>query len=125
MQPVLDRQRFQSRLDLGWHLAGRALLRPHALQGLSPGYRAAAWFEVSGARRKLETNPGLYMQLLQSNQHSTNSDTKTIEKDLSRTFEKHEMLKTRASQAALRRVLTAYCWKNSSVGYCQVCVLTV
>lgn len=43
--------------------------------------------------------------------------------DLSRTFPGHPWLDTKERHAALRRVLVAYSFRDSDVGYCQVCVL--
>lgn len=41
-------------------------------------------------------------------------------KDLPRTFAGHPWLETKEAQASLRRVLVAYSFRDSAVGYCQV-----
>lgn len=44
-----------------------------------------------------------------------------IEKDLPRTFPGHPLMHA-SGRGALRRILAAYALRNSSVGYCQVCL---
>lgn len=45
--------------------------------------------------------------------------------DLPRTFPGHPWLDTKEGHAALRRVLVGYSFRDSDVGYCQVCLVSV
>jgi len=45
--------------------------------------------------------------------------TEQIEKDLLRTFPGHPLCSDPSGIDTLRRVLTAYSWSNSFIGYCQ------
>lgn len=45
--------------------------------------------------------------------------------DLPRTFPGHPWLDTPEGHASLRRVLAGYSFRDSDVGYCQVCINTL
>lgn len=50
----------------------------------------------------------------------TSSVSSVCMQDLPRTFPCHPWLDTPEGQASLRRVLVAYSFRDSDVGYCQV-----
>lgn len=46
--------------------------------------------------------------------------TISVQQDLHRTFPSHPKMDTQEGRQALRRILVAYSWRDSRVGYCQV-----
>ncbi|CAN4096211.1 unnamed protein product [Withania somnifera] len=79
-------------------------------KGIPPVLRPKVWLSLSGAAKKKSTAPYSYYQDL----------TKAVQdKDLPRTFPGHAWLDTAEGHAALRRVLVAYSYHDSDVGYCQ------
>eukprot|EP01043_Picozoa_sp_COSAG02_P029644 COSAG02_NODE_1855_length_10650_cov_4.154677_6_plen_546_part_00 len=102
-----------------------------ARKGIPPEQRGRIWLGVSGGRDRLEKSlegrgerryedykddatllPGEDRAKLDKAKHE-------IEKDLKRTFPKHETLSTEEAQQKLRSVLTAYARRNPRVGYVQ------
>ncbi len=102
-----------------------------ARKGIPPEHRGRIWLGVSGGRDRLEKSlegrgerryedykddstllPGEDRAKLDKAKHE-------IEKDLKRTFPKHETLSTEEAQQKLRSVLTAYARRNPRVGYVQ------
>lgn len=64
-------------------------------------------------------NPGLYDKLIEETKDRTNAATDEIEKDLHRSLPEYSAYQSDEGIATLRRVLTAYSFKNPEVGYCQ------
>lgn len=60
-----------------------------------------------------------YSTLLKANAGRTSKALEEIEKDVNRSFPAHPLYHTTQGISALRNVLTAYSWRNPSVGYCQ------
>ncbi len=120
VRKAAERQRALMKLeDMNWHVPrDRKELKKHTRKGVSVGYRAEVWMNACGAKRKMEQQRGLYRRLLDEHRDST-ADTIQIEKDLLRTFGTHQAYRAGECVVSLRRVLTAYAWKNSSIGYCQ------
>ncbi|KAL0291709.1 UNVERIFIED_CONTAM: TBC1 domain family member 2B [Sesamum radiatum] len=89
-------------------------------KGIPPNLRPKVWFTLSGAAKKKSTVPdSYYNDLTSAVEDKVTSATKQIDHDLPRTFPGHPWLDTPEGHAALRRVLVAYSFRDSDVGYCQ------
>ncbi|KAG8364471.1 hypothetical protein BUALT_Bualt18G0000800 [Buddleja alternifolia] len=89
-------------------------------KGIPPNLRPKVWFSLSGAAKKKSTVPDSYYDdLTRAIEDKVTSATKQIDHDLPRTFPSHPWLDTPEGHAALRRVLVAYSFRDSDVGYCQ------
>ncbi|KAK4363256.1 hypothetical protein RND71_018497 [Anisodus tanguticus] len=89
-------------------------------KGIPPVLRPKVWFSLSGAAKKKSTVPESYYQdLTMAVVDMVTPATKQIDHDLPRTFPGHSWLDTPDGHAALRRVLVAYSFRDSDVGYCQ------
>ncbi|PNY07534.1 TBC1 domain family member 2A-like protein [Trifolium pratense] len=78
------------------------------------------WFSLSGAAKKKSTVPhSYYDDLTKAVEGKVTPATGQIDLDLPRTFPGHPWLDTPEGHAALRRVLVAYSFRDSDVGYCQ------
>ncbi|GAM25043.1 hypothetical protein SAMD00019534_082180 [Acytostelium subglobosum LB1] len=92
----------------------------HLIQiGVPDPYRGHIWSFCSGACFMWEKERGYYEQILRENKDNTSTATEEIEKDVRRTFAHHPYFKNEDGIDALRRVLTAYSWRNPTIGYCQ------
>lgn len=89
-------------------------------KGIPPVLRPKVWFSLSGAAKKKSTVPESYYQdLTMAVEDRDTPATKQIDHDLPRTFPGHPWLDNPEGHAALRRVLVAYSFRDSDVGYCQ------
>ena len=88
--------------------------------GLPNRLRGELWETLSGSLYLRFENPGLYEQILKDNAGKVTTSTEEIEKDLNRSLPEYSAYQTEKGISALRRVLTAYSWKNPELGYCQV-----
>ncbi|KAJ6096252.1 hypothetical protein N7486_006998 [Penicillium sp. IBT 16267x] len=105
-------------------------------KGIPSEYRGAAWFWYAGGWELLNSNVGLYDQLVAKVMASpTNDDKEHIERDLHRTFPDNLHFKPEFVDAAeqagsgnptetqmiqsLRRVLYAFALHNPKIGYTQ------
>lgn len=89
------------------------------LKGLPQKLRGRLWLLFSGAENDLRANPGCYEALVRQTVGRRNSVLMEIERDLHRSLPEHPAYHTPEGIAALRRVLTAYAFRNPNVGYCQ------
>ncbi|EGG18469.1 RabGAP/TBC domain-containing protein [Cavenderia fasciculata] len=87
--------------------------------GVPDPYRGHIWAFCSGAGYMWEREKGYYDGLLRDNAGRTSLAVEEIEKDVRRTFAHHPYFKHEGGVDALRRVLTAYSWRNPTIGYCQ------
>ncbi|QCE01947.1 TBC1 domain family member 2B [Vigna unguiculata] len=89
-------------------------------KGIPPVLRPKIWFSLSGAAKKKSTVPDSYYDdLTKAVDGKVTPATRQIDHDLPRTFPGHPWLDTPEGHAALRRVLVAYSFRDSDVGYCQ------
>ncbi|MCO5583196.1 hypothetical protein L7F22_037104 [Adiantum nelumboides] len=89
-------------------------------KGVPPDLRPKVWAAISGAAKKSSTVPdSYYADLCAAIEGRDTPATRQIDQDLARTFPSHPWLDTPAGHAALRRVLVAYSFRDSQVGYCQ------
>ncbi|XP_010928875.1 uncharacterized protein [Elaeis guineensis] len=89
-------------------------------KGIPPVLRPKVWLSVSGAAKKRSTVPeSYYDDLIRATEGKVTPATRQIDHDLPRTFPCHPWLDNPEGQASLRRVLVAYSFRDSDVGYCQ------
>ncbi|KDQ19109.1 hypothetical protein BOTBODRAFT_484142 [Botryobasidium botryosum FD-172 SS1] len=87
--------------------------------GLPNRLRGELWETLSGSIYLRFANPGLYVRILKENEGKSTMSTEEIEKDLNRSLPEYSAYQSEKGIDTLRRVLTAYSWKNPEVGYCQ------
>ncbi|KAI8558178.1 hypothetical protein RHMOL_Rhmol04G0069500 [Rhododendron molle] len=89
-------------------------------KGIPPVLRPKVWFSLSGAAKKKSTVPeSYYDDLSKAVEGKVTPATHQIDHDLNRTFPGHPWLDTPEGHATLKRVLVAYSFRDSDVGYCQ------
>ncbi|KAG8859989.1 hypothetical protein FRB91_005316 [Serendipita sp. 411] len=106
------------------HGRNLTLLRyPHCTRlvqvGLPNRLRGELWETLSGSIFLRFSNPGVYEGILKANEGRTSTSTEEIEKDLNRSLPEYPAYQHEKGIDTLRRVLTAYSWKNPELGYCQ------
>ncbi|CAG8453839.1 15012_t:CDS:2 [Acaulospora colombiana] len=77
------------------------------------------WELCSGAMYLRFMNEGLYEKLNKDYAGKVSLSTEEIEKDLNRSLPEYSAYQTAKGIDTLRRVLTAYSWKDPELGYCQ------
>uniref|UniRef100_A0A671RQ58 TBC1 domain family member 9B-like n=1 Tax=Sinocyclocheilus anshuiensis TaxID=1608454 RepID=A0A671RQ58_9TELE len=89
--------------------------RELVLNGIPESLRGELPFDAN----EMATHPGYYGSLVEQAMGKCTLATEEIERDLHRSMPEHHAFQNEMGIAALRRVLTAYAYKNPSIGYCQ------
>lgn len=93
--------------------------------GLPNRLRGEIWELTSGSIYMRFAHQGEYEALLKANEGKTSTSTEEIEKDLNRSLPEYAGYQDPQGIETLRRVLTAYSWKNPELGYCQAMNIVV
>ncbi|XP_029463427.1 TBC1 domain family member 8B isoform X2 [Rhinatrema bivittatum] len=93
--------------------------RDLVVRGIPETLRGELWLLFSGAVNDMATNPGYYAELVEKSLGTFNLATDEIERDLRRSLPEHPAFQSDTGISALRRVLTAYAYRNPKIGYCQ------
>ncbi|CAG8579651.1 6608_t:CDS:10, partial [Ambispora gerdemannii] len=87
--------------------------------GLPNKLRGEIWELCSGAMYMRYANNGLYQKIQRDYAKKVSLSTEEIEKDLNRSLPEYPAYQSPEGIDTLRRVLTAYSWKDPELGYCQ------
>ncbi|CAL1535440.1 unnamed protein product [Lymnaea stagnalis] len=103
---------------------GMCMYRTHdthqlVLKGIPDRYRGEMWMVFSGAVNEMATHSNYYAEIVKQSMGRSSIATEEIERDLHRSLPEHPAFQTDRGIGALRRVLTAYAWRNPNIGYCQ------
>ncbi|XP_004606375.2 TBC1 domain family member 8B [Sorex araneus] len=93
--------------------------RDLVVRGIPETLRGELWLLFSGAVNDMATNPGYYANVVEKSFGTSNLATEEIERDLRRSLPEHPAFQSDTGISALRRVLTAYAYRNPKIGYCQ------
>lgn len=103
----------------GVHMFRTDKIRTLVTLGIPESLRGELWLHFSDASSSLAAHPNYYADLLEKCRGETSIATEEIERDLHRSLPEHPAFQNDTGISALRRVLTAYAYRNPSIGYCQ------
>ncbi|KAL2095194.1 hypothetical protein ACEWY4_009913 [Coilia grayii] len=89
------------------------------VRGVPESLRGELWMLFSGAVNDMATHPAHYSELVEASLGASSLATDEIERDLHRSLPDHPAFQSDTGISALRRVLTAYAYRNPKIGYCQ------
>lgn len=93
--------------------------------GLPNRLRGEIWELTSGSLYQKLQNPDMYTETLSKYSGQESLAIDEIEKDLNRSLPEYPGFQSEEGIGRLRRVLTAYSWTNTEVGYCQAMNIVV
>ncbi len=93
--------------------------------GLPNRLRGEMWELTSGSIYLRFENPSLFADTLEAYKGQESLAIDEIEKDLNRSLPEYAGFQSEEGIGRLRRVLTAYSWVNTDVGYCQAMNIVV
>ncbi|XP_062910060.1 TBC1 domain family member 8 isoform X1 [Mobula hypostoma] len=94
-------------------------IRKLVAMGIPECLRGELWLLFSDAVTDKATHPDYYANLVDKSMGKCCLATEEIERDLHRSLPEHPAFQSDTGIAALRRVLTAYAYRNPKIGYCQ------
>ncbi|KAK1167672.1 TBC1 domain family member 8-like [Acipenser oxyrinchus oxyrinchus] len=94
-------------------------IRKLVAMGIPESLRGELWLTFSDAITDLASHPDYYANLVDESMGKCCMATEEIERDLHRSLPEHPAFQNETGIAALRRVLTAYAYRNPKIGYCQ------
>jgi len=97
------------------HFMRKLLLK---CNGIPDIYRGDIWMITSGSWY-MKPDKNYYISLLKDHIGEKSIYALEIEKDVRRSLPEHPAYQTKEGINALRRILTAYSWRNQSIGYAQ------
>eukprot|EP00794_Sanderia_malayensis_P016811 gene16811-18507_t len=89
------------------------------LKGVPDKFRGESWILFSGAINEIAVHAGYYKKMVEESVGKMSMTQEEIERDLHRSLPGHPAFQSELGITALRRVLTAYAWRNPTIGYCQ------
>ncbi|KAG8448156.1 hypothetical protein GDO86_015303 [Hymenochirus boettgeri] len=89
------------------------------VKGIPETLKGELWLIFSGAINDMAANPGYYTEIVEKSLGTCTLATDEIERDLRRSLPEHPAFQSDTGISALRRVLTAYAYRNPKIGYCQ------
>uniref|UniRef100_A0A673H898 Rab-GAP TBC domain-containing protein n=1 Tax=Sinocyclocheilus rhinocerous TaxID=307959 RepID=A0A673H898_9TELE len=103
----------------GVHMFRTDKIRKLVALGIPESLRGELWLNFSDACSSLAAHPNYYADLLEKCRGESSIATEEIERDLHRSLPEHPAFQNETGISALRRVLTAYAFRNPAIGYCQ------